>query len=170
MPTNPLDDTKRIAAIVQDAGGKIVGRTRLQKTAFLLTLIGCEKDFHFYYKFYGPYSDEVTGAVHEATRSGLLAEEEHPTAWGGTYSIYTSSEPSRLPEDSLRRQVAEKAAGAHGIALELAATAAYLAKKEYSDPWDETKRRKPDKESFIDDAKKLYAELEAIAPQLPHIN
>ena len=33
-------DTEKVAAIIRDAGGKIVGRTRLQKTGYLLELAG----------------------------------------------------------------------------------------------------------------------------------
>ena len=59
-------DTDKVVAIVRDAGGTIVGRTRLQKTAYLLELAGLGEGFHFSYRHYGPYSEELASAVRDA--------------------------------------------------------------------------------------------------------
>jgi uncharacterized protein YwgA len=71
----------KVANIVRDAGGKVVGRTRLQKIAYLLTVSGLETGFPFQYKHYGPFSDEVAVAAREAGLLGLLAETEQVAAW-----------------------------------------------------------------------------------------
>ena len=45
-------DTDKVVAIVRDAGGTIVGRTRLLKTAYLLELAGLGEGFT---RFCPPY-------------------------------------------------------------------------------------------------------------------
>jgi uncharacterized protein len=86
---------------------------------------------------------------------GLIREEELPASWGGTYSVYTTP---RTESDQLRMQLAKLAAEANAVELELAATAAFLFDQGYSDPWNETFRRKPDKagNGRMDKAKELY--------------
>jgi uncharacterized protein YwgA len=56
---------KKAAGLVRDAGGRIVGRTRLQKVAYLLTVTGLEEGFAFAYKHYGPYSEELATATND---------------------------------------------------------------------------------------------------------
>lgn len=64
-------------------------------------------------------------------------------------------------------QLVSLAKRANPIALELAATAAYLASIGDADPWDETERRKPEKatEGRLEQAKALYIRLKQL--QLP---
>lgn len=57
-----LNDAQRVVAIVRDAGGRIVGRTRLQKIGFFLEAAGLGAGFPFKYKHYGPYSEELSAA------------------------------------------------------------------------------------------------------------
>ena len=79
---------KSIEFILQAASGEIVGRTRLQKIAYLLKLSGCDESFEFEYKHYGPFSRDVAQATDFASLAGVLFEEAKPTSWGGTYSIF----------------------------------------------------------------------------------
>jgi uncharacterized protein YwgA len=152
----------KAAGIVRDAGGRVVGRTRLQKVAYLLSVVGLEDGFLFSYKHYGPYSEDLATAAHDANLLGLLIESEQQASWGGTYSIYTVDE--RPSSSSARRRLAEEAAKADAIELELAATAVLLAKEGHSDPWIETARRKPEKaeNGRIDRARVLYRQLSTI--------
>ena len=53
----------KAAAIVRDAGGRLVGRTRLQKVAYLTQLAGFAGDFPFEYRHYGPYSEDLAEAM-----------------------------------------------------------------------------------------------------------
>jgi uncharacterized protein len=138
-----MTDSQRIAAIIADAGGRVVGRTRLQKIAYLLTITGLESGLAFSYKHYGPYSEDVATGARVGNLLGDLQEDEHAATWGGSYSIYTTQSPSS--ENESRRQLAGIAAEADAIELELAATAVFLAKEGYPDPWMETARRKPEK-------------------------
>ena len=73
------------AAIVRDAGGQVVGRTRLQKIAFVLEAAGLGSSFPFRYKHYGPYSDLLAEASDNARILGYLCETETRAAWGGVY-------------------------------------------------------------------------------------
>jgi hypothetical protein len=143
-----------------DAGGEIVGRTKLQKTVYLLTLAGFEAQFRFGYKHYGPFSEQLADAADLAAAFDLISEREQRASWGGTYSIYTApaGEPSERPS---RVRLAREAARSDAVLLELAATAAYLAEEGKHEPWAETARRKPDKAAGgrLDRAKELYARL-----------
>jgi uncharacterized protein YwgA len=130
-----VSNRERAADIVRDAGGRVVGRTKLQKVAFLLELAGLGAGFSFDYKHYGPYSDELTAAMREAAAFGLVETTEHGTSWGGWYSVYSTTEKG-AGSDRRRVDFATEAGKIGSVELELAATAAYLAAVEgYRDPW-----------------------------------
>ncbi len=168
---------EKAADFVRDAGGEIVGRTRLQKIAYLAQLAGFSTDFHFEYRQYGPYSDELADAMQIATGLRLVAEVERRTSWGGWYSIFKVE--GSHPVDARRARFVSAAANIDAIELELAATAAFLFEEEgygragNGDPWEETSVRKPEKsgEGRIERAKTAYRQLTSIpAPQpLPAI-
>ena len=158
---NQRPDRLKAAEIVRDAGGRIVGRTRLQKVAYLLELAGYGAGFRFEYRHYGPYSEELASAIDLAGAFGLVKEDERRTEWGGVYSIYTVSESTERPKNA-RAKFAEEAAALDSLELELLATAAYLRVVEgYEDPWRETARRKPDKANatWLEKAKRAYQSL-----------
>ncbi|WP_157234908.1 hypothetical protein [Methylosinus sp. LW4] len=159
---------QRAAEIIRDAGGRVVGRTRLQKIAYLLELSGVGTGFHFEYRHYGPYCEDLTSAIRSANRLGIAKEEEHPTSWGGFYSIFTTELASSGEALPGRIELVQKAASADPIELELAATAAFLFSVGEVDPWGETERRKPEKaKDRLERAKTLYASLRRIHTPLP---
>lgn len=171
----PIDLATRIAAIVRDAGGQVVGRTKLQKLTYLLVASGLEDSIPFLYKHYGPYSEAVSVAARDAQLLGQLREQEVLASWGGTYSIYYSvdGQPTQdVPPE--RVQIARIAADSDAVELELAATALFLANDGFDDAWGETKRRKPEKAEFprLENAKVLYQRLsEVVTPiRLPVLN
>lgn len=141
----PLNEAKKVASIIADAGGRIVGRTRLQKVAYLLTVTGLDDTFAFSYKHYGPYSEDLASAARLGKLFGDLSETEHSAAWGGSYSIFMAELPPEVETENPRVQLARAAASADAVELELAATAVFLAQEGFSDPWSETARRKPEK-------------------------
>lgn len=151
----------KVADIVRDAGGRIVGRTRLQKIAFLLSAAGLEDGFNFGYKHYGPFSDEVAASARAADLLGLLSETEHQATWGGSYSVYSANGSSCSEFSESRRELASKVASADAIELELAATALFFALEGHHAPWEETARRKPDKAANgrLDRARALYRQI-----------
>lgn len=165
----PLSDSRKVAAIIADAGGRVVGRTRLQKIAYLLTITGMEDGFAFSYKHYGPYSEDLATAARLGNLLGDLRETEQPTSWGGSYSVFTAQEPLGAVVDESRRQFARAAADADAVELELAATAVFLAKEGYKQPWEETARRKPEKaeNGRIDRAQALLRSLSRIPTPAP---
>lgn len=165
-----LDQAYRAAAIVRDAGGTIVGRTKLQKIAYFLEVSGLGAGFHFRYKHYGPYSEQLASAAQHAAALKLLTEQEFVANWGGIYSTFQSHippdiDPAPNPE---RTRLSSVMVDADAVELELAATALFLAKEGFPDPWTETARRKPEKADAgrLAKAKQLYDRLRAI--QTPH--
>lgn len=158
-----------VAQVVADAGGHVVGRTRLQKLAYLLTAAGLEGAFSFAYKHYGPYSEELAQSARVAELLGLLTEEEHSAQWGGTYSTYATAREANEQMPQARRDIANLAIEADAIELELAATAVFLASEGFADPWAETARRKPEKVEGgrLKRAKALYRQFQAIQTPQP---
>ena len=165
-------ETEKAERIIRDAGGEVVGRTRLQKIAYLLELTRLGDGFQFEYRHYGPYSEQLATALSTAKLSGLIQEDERITNWGGSYSVYRSKTFAGEGAPSPRRELIDVAASADPVSLELAATAAFLAAEGVANPWAETARRKPEKVDRLDNAKALYGKLRAIhTPEpLPVIN
>lgn len=168
-----IDYAHRVAAIVGDAGGYIVGRTRLQKIAFFLEAAGIGAGFPFRYKHYGPYSEQLAAAAQHAAALRLIVENESVANWGGQYSTFSTQIPPDPAAHPARTRLAREMAIADAVELELAATAAFLAYEGFSDPWAETQRRKPDKAEGgrLEGAKQLYERLRRIPTphQLPKI-
>lgn len=151
---------EELVDIVASAGGELVGRTRLQKTAFLLVATGLGADqFKFRYRHYGPYSENLASTSDMSTLLGSLSEEQQPSSWGGTFSVFRTDALPRCEASSPRIKLIGIAKDANPIDLELAATSAFLALEGHKDPWKETEARKPDKAARIGSAKALYAEL-----------
>lgn len=158
-------DRQKAAEIVRDAGGTVVGRTKLQKVGYLLELAGFGEGFRFEYRHYGPFSEDLAAGIELADAFGLVTEEEKPASWGGHYSTYrvTDKLTPRTVDDRVR--FAETAARFGSIELELAATAAYLKAAEgIEDPWEETAKRKPEKcgSGRLERAKDIYRALRAL--------
>ena len=158
-----------IAAIIRDAGGRIVGRTRLQKIAYLLEVTGYGDGFVFRYKHFGPYSHGVAESARRGALLGHLSETRHDAPWGGRFSIYEVADGSPSDASAGRRELAARAAEASAIELELAATAVFLSYKDHEDPWLETERRKPMKaaEGRLEKAKELLKDLREIEVKKP---
>lgn len=160
----------KAAAIVRDAGGRLVGRTRLQKVAYLTQLAGFGQNFPFEYRHYGPYSEELAEAMEIAVGLKIVQEEKRVSASGATYSIYCTDAGAA---DDVRTRFIRAAAGTSAIELELAATAAYLYIEERRrgrderDAWSITEKRKPGKaaEGRLEGAKAAYRRLFDIAPK-----
>lgn len=79
-----------IASIVHLNGGKVVGKTRLQKTVHLLESLGLDTDFHFEYHNFGPFSADVAEAADIAVVSGVLDVQQKFGHHEMPYSEYTS--------------------------------------------------------------------------------
>lgn len=157
------------AEIVRDAGGTIVGRTRLQKIAFFLEATGVGFGFPFRYKHFGPYSELLAAATQHASALRLISETEAAATWGGLYSTYSLNTQLPIAANATRSALAGLMANTDAIELELAATAAYLALEHFPDPWAETARRKPEKagEGRLERARQLYQRLQQVPSPRP---
>ena len=157
----PDPGPREAAKIVQLAGGEIVGSTRLQKIGCLLEMVGVGVGFDYSYHRFGPYSEELNIAAADADALDLIDIREKTAAWGGRYAIYRSLGGNIEPTNSPVRALAETAAAANSVALELAVTAAFLAKNGYSNPWEEVAARKSAKATveMMSQAKSLYENL-----------
>jgi uncharacterized protein len=164
-----IDEARRAAAIVRDAGGHIVGHTRLQKIAYFLEMSGLGTGFPFRYKPYGPYSEQLATAARHAAALKLIDENESVANWGGLYSIFHSQMPPDPNPNLTRVQISVEMVNADAVELELAATALFLAREGFNDPWFETARRKPDEADGgrLEKAKRLYQHLQRIRTPQP---
>jgi hypothetical protein len=164
-----IEYANRAAAIVRDAGGNIVGRTKLQKIAYFLEVAGVGAGFPFLYKHYGPYSEQLADATQHAAALRIIIENEYIANWGGHYSTFCTEMHPDGGTHPARIRLAREMVGADAVELELAATAVFLAQDGVSDPWKETARRKPEKaeNGRLDGAKQLYQRLRQIETPEP---
>lgn len=162
------ESVNEIVDIVASADGELVGRTRLQKTAYLLFATGLgAANFRFRYRHYGPFSENLASATDFSKTFGSIKEELQPSSWGGTFSVFRTDNEPEASKDSPRVLLIQLAKKANAIDLELAATSAFLALEGNENPWEETAARKPDKASHIESAKKLYRSLFEIDSPIP---
>ena len=145
-----MEREKIVAALLKASGGQLVGRVRLQKTAYLLDRLGLESGFHYDYHHYGPFSQDLDNAVADAEAFGLVEEEfgrRHVD--GARFSIFKlTADDFELPgnigqlnEAALKRHL-QRFAEANVTVLELAATANWLAEEEERNDWQEALRRR----------------------------
>lgn len=156
-----------LARLIQLNGGQLIGKTRLQKSAYFLEIKSLGFGFDFNYHRFGPYSEELTVSTDDAVALGLIEIDWKESQGGTRYAIFRSKslQEDKDKEDLQRRGILNVLKGFSSIELELAATADFLKRNGYADdPWAETKRRKASK---VDSArlirsKQLLQELESI--------
>lgn len=165
---------KAVKELVALAGGRIVGRTKLQKSACALELVGLGYGFSFKYKHFGPYSEELKLACGDADALEYIHEKTETAAWGGWYSVF-EADPAD-PKTELQKQRSEilsVTVNADPVDLELAVTAAFLAVNGSKDPWYEVEVRKSTKATLdrVVAAKELYSAMSKVKTpkQLPRI-
>jgi len=138
-----------VRAVVAAAGGRIVGRVRLQKVLYLLDQLGLNSGFTYEYHHYGPYSEALYEAVDFAKAFDLIDERmENRKSDGVRYSIFELKRdaevviPDELKKPELRHALVLMN-GVNATILELAATAHFLRQAEGRVDWkDEIVRRK----------------------------
>lgn len=159
-----------VVSMIALCGGELVGRTRLQKQAYLLHRSGGKFNLHFVYHHYGPYSFDLADGVIEARADQQIKIEEKLGRYGIPYAIF------RLEGDhSEQKQIGDLSAArarqllgimkdeVSDVVLEIAATILFLGNEGgYEDQAvAETKLRKPLKatEQRITKAQSLLANL-----------
>jgi uncharacterized protein YwgA len=164
--------SKNVFEAIILAGGRMVGKTRLQKSMFVLEQAGVGFGFDFSYYHYGPYSEELSFAVKDAVVEGLIEERVDQARWGGVYSVFTAPKIEILPSDDtsrVRRELLAKTVSADSVVLELAATAALLKEEGSADWWGDTAKLKPLKasEQSLAEARQLWADLRKVRTPTP---
>lgn len=143
-----------VANVVALNGGRLVGRTRFQKTMYLLSRLGVQMQFDFEYHHYGPFAAELADAIDAAVATEVLTEKFGVGYHDSAYSIFTTDAKKPVSVGGVRGSEVEKWLGIleqfTGTDLELAATILYL-RDEYDVPEskldDEVKLLKPVKAS-----------------------
>ena len=132
--------------------GELVGRTRLQKRAYLLHRCGAEFALNFVYHHYGPYSFDLADGLTDARAEGRIEIEERPGRYGIRYAIFRLKgdvrQQERLGELPIRdagRLLKIMKEELSDIVLEIAATIIFLRDEGgyQSNAVEETKARKP---------------------------
>ena len=124
------DSTDTIVGIIALNGGKLVGKTRLQKVAYLLDACGLNSGFDYDYHHFGPYSADVALAADLAEMVGVVSSQEKPGFHSVPYVVYetNATKPVRICGMS-GADIAEKLAimeKSSALVLELAATVYFL--------------------------------------------
>ena len=158
-----------VVSLISMHGGELVGRTRLQKQAYLLHRCGGNFGLSFVYHHYGPYSFDLVDGLTDACAEGRVKINERIGSYGVPYAIFKLADDETLEHlgdlsSSEVRNLVEKMQGVSDIVLELAATIVFL-REEAGYPGDraieETKARKPLKatEHRIEQARALLDDL-----------
>jgi uncharacterized protein len=152
-----------VALIISLNGGKLVGKTRLQKSAYLLESCGVGFGFDFSYHYYGPYSEDLAvSADFSEALENITAERSYTEAGAPFVTYRATGEVPRDETNNRRSQILALLSKYGTIELELAATADFLSKNGYKDdPWKETMLRKAVKATAdrVQKAKDLLASL-----------
>lgn len=152
-----------IAKIIALNGGTLIGKTRLQKTAYFLEELCDDSDLDFDYHYYGPYSEELSIGIADAQALGYIKSEWKSTKVGTEYAVFQSFvDLNEEYGDKEKKRVLEILSNYDSVSIELAATVDFLSKNGFpEDAWEETIRRKEDKstDDRIRKAKSLLKEL-----------
>lgn len=108
------------SVIAAHPSGKVVGRTRLQKTVKLLQRLGLQTNYAYTNHFYGPYSEDLQADVHLLGVMGSVKETPKASAEGTPYYVIEAKESESLPDEY--RPIVERLARQDPVVLELAAT------------------------------------------------
>ena len=144
-----IDSENFVVDLIALHDGKLVGRTRLQKTAYLLDRCGGSFDMRFVYYHYGPYSPELALGALVAHQNERIEVTEKPGRYRIRYAIFQTklgtASPSALGElaASSVRRLLKPIKNASDLVLEIAATIMFLRAKGYPKrAVEETKARK----------------------------
>lgn len=138
-----------VVAVIAAAGGELIGRVRLQKTAYLLDRLGLNSGFEYDYHHYGPYSRDLDNATADAKAFSMITEDfSHRVSDGAMYSIFRLKSDAKDEafgdlERGRAKELATLFAQTNVTVLELAATVDWLWRVEKIADWQtEITRRK----------------------------
>ncbi len=153
----------RLRRVVEEAGGEVDGRKKLQKLVYLCQKAGANLGYSFGFHFYGVYSAELAFDVRAATTWRILSEEQSER---GSYRLKIGKEDLAFLSDA--GDIAES--GLHAVQrlrdeppglLEALSTIVYLRELGYDDErvCRMLKDLKGHLEGFFDAAFRLEREL-----------
>jgi uncharacterized protein YwgA len=142
-----MADVDAVRRVIKLNGGRLVGKTRLQKSAYFLESNDVGFGFEFEYYYYGPYSEELASLSEDANDLRLVQIQWDTSFGGAEYAIFidTSEQLPSDPEDRRRSDILHILQDYTSTELELAATADFLTRAGYAQAWEETARRKSSK-------------------------
>lgn len=150
-----MDAEDIVVDMIELNGGRLVGRTRLQKGGYLLHRCGANFGLPFIYYHYGPYSSDLASGCLDALADKRIKIRERPGRHGVRYAIFTLGKDARpsgrlgaLSADEAR-PLLRKIGKVSDTVLELAATIVYFVENGSSAKAavEETKARKSIKAS-----------------------
>jgi uncharacterized protein YwgA len=158
-----------VVDLVALSGGRLVGRTRMQKSVYLLDAKGLNSGAAFYYYNFGPFSDEIADGISDSKFAGALIEKtEHRQSDGSPFSIFETGKQAdqvtalgSLPLAEAKGLL-DRLGTASSTVLELASTVHWLVTVEKVADWHtELKKRKGAKTEGgrVNNAVKLLSEL-----------
>jgi uncharacterized protein YwgA len=139
MTVSSLPSAFQLAGLIAaHRDGVVRGRTRLQKTVYLLQYLGLPTDYRFSMLHYGPYSEALHTERGQVEHLGLLAETEEQGSRGPYYVLTAKSEAAdfaRIVSEAGLEEPLACIERADGSVLELAATYWYY-REQGLDPAD----------------------------------
>lgn len=124
----------RVIAIINAAGGEVVGKTRMQKLVYLIQESHADIGFDFEYHHYGPYSSELSKELAMSTFFDDVKEEPRRRHSDGVpYSVFSTMSETSAPYKAFVDEVSGLAKclrEENSTVLELAATIHWLHHKE----------------------------------------
>ncbi|MGM0490316.1 MAG: hypothetical protein ACQESR_26625 [Planctomycetota bacterium] len=127
------------ALIAAHPQGKVVGRTRLQKTVRLLQRMGFPTRYAYTTFFYGPFSEGLQSEIQLLEALSMVEEDEQQRQDGTPYYIIRATSETGLPNIEEFAPTIRKLAETDAVILELAAT--YDTFRELGSDHDEALRR-----------------------------
>jgi len=118
-----IENSRWLAAVIANhPNHEVFGRTRLQKTVWLLQRLGMPTDYAYSLHFYGPYSEEVRSDVALAEQCELITETPRTAQDGAEYFLLSAKPSNALPDLGALKEPLGLLAAADSTVLELAAT------------------------------------------------
>lgn len=137
-----------VVGVVALNGGELTGKTRLQKTLYLLDACGLESGFSYEYHHFGPFSASLAEAADDAWTLGNLHQETCQGKYEVPYTVFSTDLPppgevGSLPAAAVSG-VLKTLRGYTATDLEIAATLHFLRENGYrGKEEDEVVIRKP---------------------------
>jgi uncharacterized protein YwgA len=159
-----MDKERIVASVIAASNNEIVGRTRIQKTFYLLDQLGLNSGFSFEYHHYGPYSAELFEAIEDAkVFVGVKENPRHRSRDGVPYSVFSLESLDDVFELPSSLQSAIQKMNQHtATVLELAATIHWLAKTEKIPDWKQelvVRKERKTEGGRMETAEQLLSEL-----------